>query len=251
MKKFLFLLVAFNFSSSALFCNELTVAVGDKNYPPYYYYENNEYAGFSIEVAKIVAEKLNYKLIFRRIPFARAIAELRNGNADMITNFFISPERENIVVFTTESHINEKLYFFTRVDENLIYSGYISDLNKYKIGVVSGYSNGSYIDSHPDEFTLQNVIGEPQQIKMLIKKRYQLAIGTKEVIIFHANKMKLADKIKFLEPPISNDLVYMGFSKKLPNAEKLAHDFSEVITDLKTTETYRNLLIKYGFDTIK
>lgn len=249
MKKFTYLLIGFIILSQIMHSKELIVVVGDKNYPPYYYFEDNKYSGFSIEIAQIVAKKLKYELKLHRVPFARAIEELKNGSSDMITNFFMSPQREKIVYFTTESHIYEKLHFFTLKNEQIPFSGIVKDMRDYDIGIVSGYSNGSYIDTHPKEFKLISVTGEPQQIMMLLNNRYKLAIGTKEVIIFQANKLNLLDKIKFIEPPISNDLVYMGFSKKIPGAIQISEDFSREITSLKKTETYTNLLIKYGFNT--
>lgn len=218
-----------------------------ENYKPYYYYDNNEYTGFSLEIARIIANNLNYELEFYQVPFARAIVELENGNADMIANFFITPNRKNIVSFTTESHISESLHFFVKKGTIIPYYGHPSDLKNYKICIVKGYSSGPYIDTHLEEFSLESTSGETSQIKMITNERIPVAIGTKQVILTHAKKMGLSNEIKFLEPAISTDFVYMGFSKANPNAKKLALEFSEAIKELKKTTKYKELLKKYGF----
>jgi len=85
-------------------------------------------------------------------------------------------------------------------------------------------------------------------IRKLLGGRSTIAVGTKSVILHHATQMGVVDKIKFLEPPISDDPVFMGFSKTRQDAAELAQTFSAELRRFKATQHYQDILQKYGFE---
>ncbi len=74
----------------------------DASFPPYGYLdsETNEYAGFDIELAKLVCAKLGYKLTLIPIDWAMKDAELNSGTIDCIWNGFTIQGRESLYAWT-------------------------------------------------------------------------------------------------------------------------------------------------------
>lgn len=220
--------------------------MGDIDYPPYYYRSGEQMSGISFIVASNVAAELGYRLLPHRVPFSRAIYELEKGRGDLIAHLFNTPKRAKQLVFTRVPHLHEALHFFSLTHTKLAYRLHPQDMFGYVLGVVRGYSNGPYIDANKDKFRLDVLNNEKTQIRTLLAGRFPAAIGTKPVIIYHANAMGVRGQLKFLEPAISNEPVFMGFSRRLPNAVKLATEFDEALILFMQTQEYRDLLRRYS-----
>ncbi len=74
----------------------------DASFPPYGYLDGdtNEYAGFDIELAKLVCNDLGYKLTLVPIDWAMKDAELESGTIDCIWNGFTIQGRESLYAWT-------------------------------------------------------------------------------------------------------------------------------------------------------
>jgi polar amino acid transport system substrate-binding protein len=71
------------------------------DYPPFEYLEKGEFVGFDIDVARLIAKKLNRKATFVNMPFSAIIPALQNESADMgISTLTVTPERCRNVDFS-------------------------------------------------------------------------------------------------------------------------------------------------------
>jgi ABC-type amino acid transport substrate-binding protein len=229
---------------------ELKVAVGKTDYPPFYFQENasGPMLGISMEACEIVAKRLGHTLKYDRYPFARVVNSLDNGSADMVCNFFNTPARAAVVVFTSVPHVYESAFLFVKVGKNVDWKGgSLQQLSKYTFGGIRGYSFGQEYDTatylQKDEAT-----DEVSQIKMLLADRFDIGVGNKAALLVQAKALGVDKDLVFLEPVIAVGPVYMAFSKKLPDAQQLAADFSREIAKLRDTPEYKKILKKYGFD---
>ena len=91
-----------------------------------------------------------------------------------------------------------------------------------------------------------NADDEDQQIKMLLAGRFDIGIGSKPAILFHAKQLGVENQLLFLEPLLVNAPVFMAFSKRRPDAAQLAAEFSRELDKFKKTFEYRSLLQKYN-----
>ncbi|MBE9388748.1 transporter substrate-binding domain-containing protein [Vagococcus salmoninarum] len=64
----------------------LTVATSGTLFPASYYNDQNELTGYSVEVVKEVAKRLDLKLEFKEFNVDGTIASLKNGTTDLIAN---------------------------------------------------------------------------------------------------------------------------------------------------------------------
>lgn len=88
-------------------------------------------------------------------------------------------------------------------------------------------------------------------ISKLLYKRNDLAAENQAVIIAYAARMGVSGRIRFLDPPIHTQKLYVGFSSvksKKEEMKKLCIDFSRNLSVFRKTGAYSNILIKYGIN---
>ncbi len=226
--------------------NELIVALGEKDYPPFYFVKDGKYQGSSLEIAQAVAKRLGYKLVFRRYPWPRVLFNLKHGDVDMVLHFFNTKERAASVIYTGVPHIFESSYLFVKTKSNIFYSGDLEKMKAYVFSNVRGYSHGAQYDS-ASYLKKEIVASEVNLIRMLSTNRFDIAVGNKPTILMYAKQDDLNKKIKFLSPPIDKAPSYMAFSRIKANSKALAAAFTEEIVAFKKTDEYKNILKKYGF----
>lgn len=93
--------------------NRPLLIVGDDiNYPPYSFIDKNgNPAGFNIELAKTVGSSMGYDVEFRLDEWSKTRKALENGEIDVISGMFRSPERESTYDFTSVHSITNGAIF--------------------------------------------------------------------------------------------------------------------------------------------
>ncbi|MCX4025832.1 transporter substrate-binding domain-containing protein [Endozoicomonas sp. SM1973] len=218
------------------------------DYPPYYFQDDqNSIRGISAEVAQVLAKQLGHKLVYKRYPFGRVVLYLQTGKADMVCQFFNTPDRAKAAIYTGVPHVFESAWMFIKKGNKISYQKDLKQLQNYRFGGVIGYSFGKAYDT-ADYLNKQHAVSEQEQIKMLLAGRFDIALGTKQTIIYHAKKMQILDQIEFLTPTLADSPVYMAFSRARNDAYELATTFTEALVEYKKTAEYRQLLKKYHFE---
>lgn len=105
MKKFLVFMLVSAMMLGFTACNnsgdELVIGLDDSFPPMGFRDDNNEIAGFDIDLAKAAAEKMNMKVKFQPIDWGSKELEIQNDKIDLIWNgFSITPEREETFELT-------------------------------------------------------------------------------------------------------------------------------------------------------
>ncbi len=229
----------------------LKVAVGATDYPPYYFKDNdsNKYIGISVEVCQIVAKRLGYNLTFKSYPFARVLEILKNGSADLVCNLFNTPKRSQLTIFTGVPHTFESVSLFVKYGSSVHWDGLnLKQLENYSFGGVRGYSFGKAYDQSTT-LNKQVATDEKSQIRMLLANRFDIALGNKPTVLYHAKKLKIEDQLTFLSPILSEWPVYIGISRKRADANRIASLFTQEIVKLRASDDYQQLLKKYALDT--
>ncbi|MCJ8312955.1 MAG: transporter substrate-binding domain-containing protein [Saccharospirillaceae bacterium] len=247
MKALIFFIILYipliSFSSQV----QLTVALGETDYPPFYFVQDGKYYGSSLEIAEAVAKRLDIELVYERYPWSRVLKNLETGTVDMVIHFFNTPERASSVIHTGVPHIFESSYLFVRENSDIVFDGDLKKLQQYDISNISGYSHGKDYDN-ANYLNKMPVSAEDNLVNMLIRNRFDIAVGNKPTILMSAKKDGIDDKIKFLTPIIDEGPCYMAFSRIKPNSKALAAMFTEEIIEFKKTDEYKNILKKYNFD---
>ena len=127
----------------------LTVAMEDVGYFPFYYTENGDTKGFSVEVLDYVEAHSKYDFEYIILPWPRALYLVAEGQVDIILTLFKTSKREQIYHFIEPAYGNEINQLYTLMDNKFEYSGQLHGLTPYSIGTVRKYSCLLYTSPSP------------------------------------------------------------------------------------------------------
>ena len=213
-------------------------------YPPYYFVQNGELVGVCIELANRAAESINWQISYRQYPWKRLLLYAEKGKVDAIMPLFRTKAREAYLYFDDLDIVDEENRFFTWKYTKINFQGALENIQPFKIGVVEGYSYGERFDTFPN-LTIVPTKNDHHLVKMFKHKRFDVGIGSKDVVMFNARDENIADQIYFLEPAVTKTALYIGFSKAKVD-ENRAQRFSAALQQIKSSEAYRSILGNYG-----
>ncbi|MDJ0623102.1 MAG: transporter substrate-binding domain-containing protein [Desulfocapsaceae bacterium] len=215
-------------------------------YPPYYYYTDRGLEGVCVEIVENISEAMGLRLEYVEFPWKRLLLSAQKGEVDAIMPLFKTAERQKYLKFENLILAYEEVNFFVNKNSPLIEVNSHEALFQHLIGVVSGYSYGKLFDSRHD---LKTVVTQNDNhlLKMFANNRFPVGIGNRFVIAHNATLLGVMDNVVFLNPPLSKEPLYMGFTR---NGEKahLTGRFSRNLEQFKKSERYQKIVVKYGLE---
>lgn len=86
-------------------------------FPPYEYYENGQVAGIDMDLAKVIAVKLNKRLIVEEMEFDSIIGAIQSGKVDLgVSGMSVTPDRLKNIDFT-DSYTKSKQVIIVKSDK--------------------------------------------------------------------------------------------------------------------------------------
>lgn len=237
------------FCISKVYAFSKCIHVGkQQDYPPYIFEIDGKTVGVCAELAEEAFARLGIDVIYTQYPFPRMLMYGKTGGVDAVMLVFKTSNREAYLYYPEHALSYEENVFFTKKGVKISYSGNLEELNAYTVGVIRGFSYGDLFD-HATFITRIEAIDDEMLLKLLLAGRYQVAVGCKSVISYHAEKMGVLDEITFLTPNLfDKNPLYIGFSKAKSENEELVIKFSEAIAELKKTGHYQRILEKYHLE---
>ncbi|NOH22134.1 transporter substrate-binding domain-containing protein [Vibrio europaeus] len=224
---------------------ELVVARGDGNWPPYEMVVDGELTGFHIDLIKAVAEHIDVDVTFKPFPWKRAVKMVASGNVDAISYIAKSPERTEFVYFSEDNVLSGAEHFLVKhkARSDIQYDGLIENLAPYSIVYISGYTLGKSFDeaTHIDKNGVKS--GE-LVVQLIAKQRYDLGIVS-ESDLEGVELPNLMNQIEYLSPAFYSTKVYIGFSKS-HELTPVVEEFTTAMRLFKQTDQYKWLKQKYG-----
>ncbi len=246
LKRLLILCFTLNIFGLNAQAETLRVGLSELDYPPFYFIKHDKLAGAAIEIAEAVSTLAGYELAYNRVPWKRLQGMLKTGSLDMVILYFKTRERAKDVYYTDEPHLYENSYVVVPKGLKTTFDGNIHSLINYEMFYVNGYSHGEAFD-HSEQLKKHTVNNETELLHRVTSGRPFIGVGNKPALMLYAQKEKLQDQIEFLNPPIDRGENYMAFSKKRPDAKRIANTFSAAFRNFAKTKLYRDILVKYGF----
>lgn len=211
---------------------------------PFIYSENGKTHGFEMEIFDAVAGRMGIRATYAGYPWRRCLRLLETGEADALVSMMKTPGRDRYTDYPAEHISLSRAVFFTKADSPIRYDGNLEALKGLNIGLINGFSYGEALD-RADFLKKNYAMNTKALIKKLLAGRNQVAAENRTVVSGHIRKMGIADRIRFLDPAITTEKLYVGFSTK--NAlRNLVGPFSEALSAFKQSESYRTILHKYG-----
>ncbi|KPQ29370.1 MAG: bacterial extracellular solute-binding protein [Marinobacter excellens HL-55] len=124
------------------------------NDPPYFMGRNDQVVGIDADLGLEAMERLGCNLVFKKLPWARALRELREGRVDMLSGAYRTAEREQYARYSSVVGLVSPNILFIRQDEqNSFNATSLTEL------LDSGFKLGAQINvSYSEEYSalLQN-----------------------------------------------------------------------------------------------
>lgn len=222
----------------------LTVAMEDIGYFPFYYTENGDTKGFSVDVLNYVEAHSKYDFEYIILPWPRALHLVAEGQVDLILTLFKTSIREQTYHFIEPSYGNELNQLFTLMDNDFEFTGELQQLTPFSIGTVREYSYGEYFD----QATYLNklpALTETVLLKLLVARRIDMIISNPLVFNQIILKENLNTQVKAIAPYISLTPVYMALTKGRKDSQEIKKTIGIHTQKLKSSPYYQVLLDKY------
>ena len=207
--------------------------------------ETLDSGGFLTEIAVTALTKAGYQTTLEFLPWKRALKLTKIGLSTALVGAYYSKERSHYFSYPEYSWKTSG-QFFVHKNHHYNYQK-IEDLCPAKLGI---YAGSSYIKELGSIkcFEIQTVTTIQQNIKKLLNKRIDAFIETKESVLFYLKKdfPNQINKIVALSPAFKTNEIYIVFSKKSPNYQKIQADFDTAIKKMQADGSYENILKKHG-----
>lgn len=227
--------------------NIITFRVAD--YPPYYFKENGDWKGLSVELMKVLVEEAGYNITYSEIPWKRALVSMKSGHIDAMANLSITKERSEFIHFVGPQMDESMVLFFK---DGLNYN--ISNLDDIKmipgkIGIQLGLSYGEEFDrkigmdlEFADKFS---VISDGNMYGKLLKKGRVSGFILNRYVFYYKQSIN-NDFRDIVEHPftVNQDNIYFGFSKTNFDEEQITQ-LQKAYERVKGRGEFEAILAKY------
>ncbi len=201
--------------------------------------------GFLPEILVEAFDQFGYTVTVEFRPWARALDDVKKGDKDILCGVYYTKEREEFLAYSQSvGEIQDVL--FMKKGRNITYQQ-LTDLKPYKIGVLRSAAHGKEFDT-ADFLNKEEATHYGQNIRKLLVDKIDLIAGPRDVIKFIIKRdyPLFVDKIEAVNPPLSMNKIYFGFSKKVAGYQELLKAFAKGLALIKKDGTYYWLAKKHG-----
>lgn len=215
LKLVLFILLS---SPSLTFAKDTRIIIATEYWPPFRISDDTNHSrfrGIDIDIINELSKALGVGIEIQHHPWARALEQIRNGQADMITGIAYTKERDRYMYYVPISYCSVHPVFYTRKGKEKLIRTY-KDLYGQSVGysINSVYFEPFDDDSHIDKI---GVSTESQLLKVLALGRIDFIIGTDPNISFEIARLGYRDRLVPTEyQPSENTRLFMAISRKSP-----------------------------------
>lgn len=220
---------------------------------PYNCAQDAQNPGVFIEIAKYALEKMGHTVEYKNVAWARAIEDTREGKFTAITG--ASKGDAPDFVFPAEPQSQSLMTFFVKAESPWRYES-LASLASVSVGTIASYSYGSefdaYVEKNIDNMKRVQVIGGEtameDNFRKLLKGRIGALIESVDVANYYIAQNGLTGKVvEAGHLPLTEDQnLYIAFSPKHPDAEKLAQAVSDATKELRENGKLDEILARYG-----
>jgi len=235
----------------------LTFGFEDRINPPYVLTENEinwEKPGISLEVLKLVENRLKIKINYVRLPWTRCLDELKVNNLDGVFHASFKPERlengayptKNGEVDPTRRMMANAYYLYKLKDSPLTWDGKTFSNLEGQMGAVLGFS--VVADLRALGIEVDEVSDQSLGLQMLVKGRLAgwADLNTTTDLYLVAHPDEFGDIVR-VEPPLSNKDYYLMLSHQLMTEQpELGEAIWDEIRHIHEVGEYAEIAQKYA-----
>lgn len=175
------------------------VFVGQKEYPPFEFLENEQYTGLTIEIIRWIGTELGFTPEFHPMTFKEAQQAILDDKADVLSSFFYSVERDKLFDFT-DIVFEIPGTIFVKRDRPDIKT--LTDLN----GKIISMQRGDYALEYLKEKNIQHTViftdTFSEAADLVINGEADALIGDEQIVLYHLYRNNKDKQLKTVGEPL-------------------------------------------------
>lgn len=226
------LIVGLLISVSPVYGADILEISGLPNYPPVLWKAKGTLMGVGAELARTICTELGTSFKFKPLPWVRALSEAEQGKIDMIAGAYFKKDRQVYMDYSVP-FMKDPGAVFVRTGHAFAFKD-LKDLKGKKGVTMLGYSWGEAFDQYAEKHLDMTTVTKPlQALKMLERSRVDYFVYGLYSGEFVAAKAGMAHQVEALAHYVSEENLYLTFSKKSPFRHLLPRA-DDIIKRLKT-----------------
>nr|NQU93628.1 transporter substrate-binding domain-containing protein [Bacteroidota bacterium] len=221
-------------------------------YPPFTLSETTEH-GMSWELSKTALETQGYNVSVEFAPWARAFSDTKDGKYDGLLIAYWTKERAELFVYHDHPVAFVATGFFKKKErKDIKYTGNLSDVSSFDIGVERNASMGEEFDK-ADHLNKIFVNESKQILKMVYLGNIDLGVAGFEYSRSNLKNIAklpgfegIINGIEFIQPPFTRRPAYLMISKKAPDFKQKLKDLNAGLEKIRTNGVFKSILKKHG-----
>jgi len=218
---------------------EVTIVAAE--YSPYEFIENGNWVGIDVDIVREALKRLGHTMVIEDVPWKRCLYMMEHGAAEGILSIFITEERAKFLYYPNDNLSFEKNVIFAHEESDIVINS-LDDLKGKSLGTRSEFSYGEQFDKFQG-LTKDESLSTEMLLQKFDKDRTELIIGN-DLVITHLNKRLGLRPIKVVFV-VSEDPLFIGFSKANPMGKELQDGFNKVLPEMKKDGTIDQIFSKY------
>ncbi len=218
----------------------LTVAFA--HWPPWNIIDEKRFGGIDSDILKAVGEPLNIRFEFKECPWQRCVEMIRTGDADLITSFGKTRQREAFAIYLALPYTRSVIHFYG-LKQNKLQVNSFEDLYGKSIGVTKGSAFFDRFD-RDEKLKKVEVTRMDQILKMALSRRIDLFIGFERATEYRLLTRGLDHHFEKMAYSKTGYDLYVGMSRKSDHL-KWAPLISERLTHLVTSGETQQIINRF------
>lgn len=219
--------------------------------PPYFMEQEDEVVGIDADLVREAMERLDCRLSFQKLPWARALLELHDGRVDMLSGAYRTPEREEYGHYSqVYGLVSPNVLFVRRSDETRFDLSGLKQLleSDFRLGAqinVAYSEEYSALVQNPDyEKNIQYLSRRESLWRMLARNRVDGVVASQLTGLYEIKELGLSGAIVPSSLVVSNKPAYFVFSKASVDSEFVAN-FDLVLQSMLDDGTFTAVVNRY------
>lgn len=200
--------------------------------------------GFSNDLVVEAMKRAGHTVEVTIMPWNRALELTQAGDYDVLPSTWYNEERNARLKFSEPYAIN-RVVFVHHVERPFDFQS-LNDLKGKVVGIQIGATYDKEFSA--SDLFRRELVSEPLlNLKKVAAGRIDLTLDDELVTKYNINTKvpELLSQLALTKGALSEDKLYVTFSRKRPDADKLAADFNKALADMKADGTYDKLLAKH------
>jgi len=204
-------------------------------------------AGVTNDIATTALTRAGHDVTLELVPWSRAMAMIRHGEADVLVNVWHTPERTEVMAFTDPLARNE-MVFVHRKSTDLTYTG-LDSLAGMDIGILRDYE---YDDAFMDDPAINRLPAGTllTNLRNLKNKRLDAVLADRMIARYVIANMLLgaADRFAFTAKALSARSLRAAVSRAVDGTDAIVADFNDALAQMRADGTYAAIKQRHGLD---